>query len=134
MNILLDFIEMKFRLLPVESPGESITFLPPFVALVGTAVWRTSIWVSVFGDKNDFDGNDTVIGQFQHWRKFHVENRGTDISRAKKLIEQAWENYRRHQGNASWEDMVRNAEQRWLRRREQELKRAAWQAFVRDFR
>ena len=46
MNLLLDFIETEFGLLPVESPGWSITFLPPLAAVVGTALWDTSIWVS----------------------------------------------------------------------------------------
>jgi hypothetical protein len=49
MNLLLDFVEIEFELLPVESPGESITFIPPFVALVGAALWDTSIWVSLYG-------------------------------------------------------------------------------------
>jgi hypothetical protein len=80
--------------LPVESPGESITFIPPFVALVGTALWDTSIWVSLFGEEHEFDGHDTVIGKFPHWRRFHVQNRSEDIVRAKQLIQRACENYK----------------------------------------
>lgn len=69
MNLLLDFIETEFGLLPVESPGWSITFLPPLAAVVGTALWDTSIWVSPYSEEHEFDGDDTVVGQFQHWRK-----------------------------------------------------------------
>lgn len=132
MNLLLDFIEMKFGLLPVESPGESITILPPFVALVGTALWDTSIWVSLYGEGHDFDGNDTVIGKFPSWRRFHVQNRDSDIVRAKNLIQQACENYKRSQGCPHWDDMVRGAEERWLDNRAQEVRRARRQQLLRD--
>ena len=124
MNLLLDFIETKFGLQPVESPGESITFLPSFVAIVGVALWDTSIWVSLYGEEHQFDGNDTVAGQFPTWRKFHVQNRHPDITRAKYLIQQACENYTRSQRNPNWDDMVRDAEERWLENRNAELRRA----------
>jgi hypothetical protein len=132
MNLLLDFIETEFGLLPVESPGESIIILPSFVALVGVALWDTSVWVSLYGEQNDFDGNDTVIGQFPNWRKFHVQNRDNDIMRAKNLIQQACENYRRSQGYRHWDDMVRDAEERWLDNREQEKTSARRQQLLRD--
>ena len=131
MNLLLDSIETNFGLLPVESPGWSITFIPPFVALVGTALWDTSIWVSLFGEEHEFDGHDTVIGMFPHWRKFHVQNRSEDIVRAKQLIQQACENYKRSQGYPNWDDMVREAEERWLENRERELREARRQQFLR---
>ena len=133
MNLLLDFIEMEFGLFPVESPGESITFLPPFVAIVGTALWDTSVWVSLYGDEHEFDGNDTIIGQFKNWRKFQVRNRGEDIARAKKLIQQAGENYKRNKGYPNWDDMVRDAEDRWLDARRRELSRAEYQKAIREF-
>ncbi len=132
MNLLLDFIEAEFGLLPVESPGESITFLPPFVALVGTALWETSIWVSLYGREQDFTGNDTVCGQFQDWRKFHVQNRSCDIARAKELIRQACSNYKQNQGNEDWENLVRSAEERWLERRAQKLRNARRKQLLRE--
>lgn len=132
MNLLLDFIEAEFGLLPVESPGESITFLPSFVAIVGVALRDTSIWVSLFGSAHEFDGNDTVDGKFPTWRSFHVQNRGPDVVRAKSLIKQACENYKRSQGYLELHEMVHAAEERWLERRERELKRAKWEALLRD--
>ena len=132
MNLLLDFIETEFGLLPVESPGESIVFIPPFVAIVGTALWDTSIWVSLYGEEQDFDGNDTVAGQFPSWRKFQVQNRDEDIARAKTLIRKACENYKRTQGNRNWNDMLREAEERWLENRRQELVRARREQILRD--
>src|SRR5438552_18057457 len=69
MNLLLDFIETEFGLLPVESPGESIVFLPSFVALVGTSLCDTSVWVSLYGQANQFDGNDTENGKYPDWRR-----------------------------------------------------------------
>ena len=126
MNLLLDFIEAEFGLLPVESPGWSITFLPPFVAIVGTALWDTSIWVSLYGKEHQFDGNDTVIGRYPNWRNFHVQNRDQDIARAKKLIEQACENYKHDHPNPNWNEMVRDAEERWLKKRRQEQRNALW--------
>lgn len=131
MNLLLDFIEAEFGVQPVESPGESITFIPPFVAVVGTALWDTSIWVSLYGEEHDFDGNDTVPGQFPSWRKFHVQNRSDDIARAKTLIRKACDNYKRSQEYADWADMVQAAEERWLENRNQELIRAKVQELLR---
>ena len=124
MSLLLDFIEEEFGLVPVESPGESITFLPPFVAIVGAALWDTSIWVSLYGQEHEFTANDTVRGQFPDWRKFHVQNRAEDTARAKELIKQACANYKRSQGNGDWDELVRSAEERWLEKRAQELRRA----------
>ena len=132
MNLLLDFIETEFGLLPVESPGESIVFLPSFVAIVGTSLWDTSVWVSLYGQANQFDGNDTETGKFQDWRRFHVQNRSSDIARAKTLIQQACENYKRNQGHPNWDELVRNAEERWLERRRQELMQARTQQLLRD--
>src|SRR4051812_13982067 len=74
MNLLLDFIETEFGLLPVESPGWSIVILPQFVAIVGTAIWETSIWVSLYGKKHQFDGSDTSPGKYPSWRNFQVQN------------------------------------------------------------
>jgi hypothetical protein len=132
MNLLLDFIETEFGLLPVESPGESTTFLPPFVAFVGSAVWETSIWVSLYGQEREFDGDDTVPGKIPNWRRFHVQNRREDIARAQILMRQACENYKRNQGNPNWDDMVRAAEERWLENRNRELREALYQKAVRD--
>lgn len=132
MNLLLDFIEMEFGLLPVESPGETITFLPPFVALVGTALWDTSIWVSLYGDEYEFDGKDTEKGKFRHWRRFHVQNRDKDIVRAKELILKACENYKRSQGNIEWEYLIIASEQRWLERRSQEIRDAERARLIRE--
>jgi hypothetical protein len=132
MNLLLDFIEAEFELQPVESPGESITFIPPFVAIIGTALWDTSIWVSLYGEEHDFDGNDTVAGQFQSWRKFHVQNRSEDIARAKTLIRRACDNYTRSQEHIEWFDMVRAAEERWFENRNRELTWAKVQQLLRD--
>ncbi len=126
MDLLLDFIHAKFRMLPVESLGWSITFLPPFVALVGTAIWDTSIWVSLYGQEADFDGRDTVPGKFRGWRKFHVQNRGSDIARATQLISQACENYRRDKGFPEWNELVHNAEKEWIRARRREDVREFW--------
>jgi hypothetical protein len=132
MNLLLDFIDTEFGLLPVESPGESIIILPPFVALVGTALWDTSVWVSLYGEEHDFDGNDTVIGKFPNWRRFHVQNRSEDIVRAKSLIQQAYDNYKRSQGYPNWDDMVRDAEERWLENRARERREAKRQQILRN--
>ena len=132
MNLLLDFIELEFGLLPVESPGESITFLPPFVAVVGTALWDTSVWVSLYGEEHEFDGNDTATGKFPGWRRFQVQNRGKDIARAKTLIQKACENYTRNQRNPDWDEMVRDAEERWLEARRRELSRANYKKAIRE--
>jgi hypothetical protein len=132
MNLLLDFIEKEFGILPVESPGESITFLPPFVAIVGTSLWDTSIWVSLLGEQYEFTGNHTVRGRFKNWRKFHVQNRDEDIEIAKKLIRQACANYKRNQGNINWDQMVLAAEERWLDSRIMELNRARIGQMIRD--
>jgi hypothetical protein len=123
MNLLLDFIEVEFGLRPVESPGESIVFLPQFVAIVGVALERTSIWISLYGAAHQFDGNDTVAGQYPTWRKFHVQNRRPDIARAKTLILRACENYKRDQPVSDWDEMIRFAEQRWIDNRNAEERR-----------
>lgn len=132
MNLLLDFIEMEFGLQPVESPGESITFLPAFVAIVGTALWDTSIWVSLYGKERDFGGLSTVVGQYRNWRKFQVQNRDADIEQAKKLIRCACENYKRDHTGLEWLDLVVTAEERWLDNRERELRKAQYRAILRD--
>jgi hypothetical protein len=132
MGLLIDFIEMEFGLLPVQSPGESVTFLPPFVAFVGAALWDTSIWVSLFGQQYQFDGKDTVLGQNPNWRKFNVRNRSEDITRAKNLIQQACENYKRSQAHLGWDEIVQAAEQRWLDNRNRELQQAAYQKRLRQ--
>jgi hypothetical protein len=64
----------------------------------------------LYGEEQDFDGNDTVAGQFPSWRKFHVQNRDEDIATAKTLIRKACENYKRSQGYQNWDDMLRDAE------------------------
>lgn len=120
-------------MLPVESPGESITFIPPFVAIVGTALWDTSVWVSLYGQERDFEGDDTSNGKIPNWRRFQVQNRGEDIARAQCLIQQACRNYTRDQRTSNWDDMVRAAEQRWLNKRKRELQRAAEDKWLREF-
>ena len=132
MDLLLDFIEENFRILPVESPGETICFLPRFVAIGGTALEDTSVWVSLHGREHEFD-LPTVPGMYPAWRKYHVQNRGSDIGRAKNLILQACRNYIRDKGNPEWDDMVREAEESWLRERRRERARAAKREFLRDF-
>jgi hypothetical protein len=90
------------------------------------------VWVSLYGEERDFDGNDTVIGQFPSWRKFHVQNRSEDIVRAKNLIRQACENYKWSQGSPKWDDLVRDAEERWLDNRARELREARRQQILRN--
>jgi hypothetical protein len=125
MRLLLNFIKNEFELLPVESPGESICFLPQFVTILARpALWDTSVWVSLYGQEHDFTGNDTTRGKFPDWRKFHVQNRSEDIIRAKELIKQAYANYIRNQGNGNWNQLIHSAEERWLEDREQERRRA----------
>jgi hypothetical protein len=130
MNLLLDFIEEEFGLLPVESDGESLVFMPPFVALVGVALRDTSIWVSLYGSENDFDGKDLTAGKYAGWRSFHVQCRDPDVLRAKELIRRACENYRRQHPGQTWDEMVGNAEKRWLHKRNNDVRRDLFRSLM----
>src|SRR4051794_13524128 len=52
----------------------------------------------------------------------HVQNRDTDIAKAKVLIQRACENYKRDHAGQSWDVLVRSAEKRWLDKRDEEIR------------
>ena len=132
MNLILDFVQAEFGLLPVESPGWSLEFLPPFAVILSAAVWDTSVWVSLHGKAHQFDGRDTVPGKNPNWRKFNVRNRSEDITRIKRLLRQAHANYRRDQSHLGWDEIIHVTEARWIENRQRELREAKRQQILWD--